>query len=602
MRELGPLDLQTFRKESDPEAWFEKEIQADFTIAPEIMKITLKGSDPTETVLILNAVRDAYVREVVNRDRNERANRLAQVKDVAARQEAALAVRRQQLTSRAEALGARDVTALRVKYERVLAQVMALKAERLYYRSGLERAELDAPPSPEEPAPAAVEEIVDRLATTDPVSVGHRAEITRLEGVQAELRRRLKGYDSDPDYVRLGADLTKARAALATRRQELEATATAQLRTAAETRRAQLLIERGRMLAGVKKYLPELDDEIKRREQEDAELAKGLADLELLRGEIGIEEERVKLAHSRMNALEVELEAPSRASLLEAATIIETPRWDRPLKIIVAPALAAFVFVLLGIAWLDTRSGRVDGAADVEAGKIRVVGAVPATRSRVLATFQPPEHAGARQEYLQLTNAVEMTRAVLGPVIRSTAGYVLVVTSATTGEGKTVVSGHLAARLARAGYRTLLVDTDARRSRANELFGLPGGPGFTDLLLDRVDLADVVRRSPVPGLDVITAGNGDPHESAEVLEQRLAAVLGPLRAAYDVVLLDTPPLMVAPEALILSRAAQGVLLTVMRDVSRLPDVIAGYDRLRSIGAHVLGAVVSGGRPLKYHGY
>jgi tyrosine-protein kinase Etk/Wzc len=160
----------------------------------------------------------------------------------------------------------------------------------------------------------------------------------------------------------------------------------------------------------------------------------------------------------------------------------------------------------------------------------------------------------------------------------------------------------LAARLARSGYRSLLIDTDARRPRVNELFGLPVGPGFTDLLLDRVDLADVLRPGPVPGLDVITAGNGDAHEAVEVLEQRLVDLLGPLRAAYDVVVLDTPPLMAAPEALILSRVAHGVLLAVMRDVSRLPDVLAGYEQLRSIGADVLGAVVSGGRALRYHWY
>ena len=68
------------------------------------------------------------------------------------------------------------------------------------------------------------------------------------------------------------------------------------------------------------------------------------------------------------------------------------------------------------------------------------------------------------------------------------------------------------------------------------------------------------------------------------------------------VILDTAPLLLAPESLILSRAADGVLLAVMRDVSRLPGVRAGYERLRSVGAHVLGAVVSGSPAVRYPGY
>jgi capsular exopolysaccharide synthesis family protein len=195
-----------------------------------------------------------------------------------------------------------------------------------------------------------------------------------------------------------------------------------------------------------------------------------------------------------------------------------------------------------------------------------------------------------------------MARAVIGPVIRSTAGYTLVVTSAATGEGKTTVAGHLAARLAKSGCRTLLIDTDARRARAHKLFGSERGPGFTDLVLGQADPADVIRQGPVPGLDVIPAGTADPRAAADQLDHRLDDVLRAVKPGYDVVILDTPPLLLAPEALIVSRAADGVVLAVMRDVSRLPGVLSGYERLRLAGARVLGAVVSGGRSVGYHGY
>src|SRR5207253_6188923 len=99
---------------------------------PEILKITLKGSDPDEVRVVLNAVRESYVREIVNRDRTDRESHLHQLTDLASKQEAALAAKRQQLTVRAETLGARDLPALRVKYEHALLQTNASKTERPY--------------------------------------------------------------------------------------------------------------------------------------------------------------------------------------------------------------------------------------------------------------------------------------------------------------------------------------------------------------------------------------------------------------------------------------------------------------------------------------
>jgi capsular exopolysaccharide synthesis family protein len=599
IQELGPRNLAMFRAEPDPAAWVEKQVKADFTVAPEILKLTIQGSDPDELLLVLNTVREAYLREVVNRDRNDRASRLRQLTELTAGQETALAAHRQKMSSRAEALGARDLTALRARYEHALTQSHALKTERLYYRALAERGELEAPPPPA--APPAADGTLERLLEADPTAAGLRADIARLEPVLADLRRRLRDYAGDPEYVRLTTQLTTARAGLSARRDELQATAAEQALAAARAQAGQQAAERARMITAIRQHLPQLDVEIQRREREEADLARGLADLDLLRGEITVEEDRVKVAHSRIKALEVELQAPPRAQLLEEAVIVETPKWDRPVKMVAAPAVAAFALVLLLVAWLDARAGRVDGPADLEAGPVPVLGAVPSVRGPVLTRFIPPERSVARREYLRLTDAVEMARAVIGPVIRSYSGYVLAVTSAAAGEGKTTVSGHLAARLARSGCRTLLIDANTRRARPHEVFGPAGEPGFTDLVLDYRDPPDVIRPGPIPGLDVIAAGAADPAAAADLLEQRLPDVLRAVKPGYDVVILDTPPLLLAPEGLIASRAADGVVLAVMRDVSRLAGVQAGYERLRAAGANVLGAVVSGS-PAASHGY
>src|SRR5581483_4181762 len=115
-------------------------------------------------------------------------------------------------------------------------------------------------------------------------------------------------------------------------------------------------------------------------------------------------------------------------------------------------------------------------------------------------------------------------------------------------------------------------------------------------------LAEVAVDGPVPGLKVVPAGGCDPHAVVESLDGRLADLLRAAKDEYDVVILDTAPLLSAPESLALSRAADGVVLSVRRDVSRVAGVLAGYDRLLAVDARVLGAIVVGGSADRYGRY
>src|SRR5262249_4095507 len=108
VRDLAPLNLPLVRAQADPAAWLEKEIQADYNVAPEIMRITFKGADSEQLLVILNAVREAYLREVLNKDHTDRVSRLRQLTELAGKHESTLKAQRQRLITRAEALGARD--------------------------------------------------------------------------------------------------------------------------------------------------------------------------------------------------------------------------------------------------------------------------------------------------------------------------------------------------------------------------------------------------------------------------------------------------------------------------------------------------------------
>jgi len=598
VQDLQPLDLATLRAQSDPVAWLEKEIVADYTVAPEILRISLKGSQPDELVLVLNALREAYMREMLNKDRNERVVRLKQLNELAAKHDGNVKTLRQKTVSKSESLGARDVAGLRLKYEQVTAEIHFGYTKRVHYHNLIQQLETPTPAPMGDPPvdPVAVEVALEQDFATDAVADGLRNSIDKAERVLADLKKNLRDYENDAEYKQLSVDVVRDRAALAQRRETLRGNVVEKARVAAKFQLAQNKRRTEQMVAEIKQSLPMLEAEIKRREQTAAEVSAAITELELLRTELTQQEEQFTLVNAKIRALDVELQAPPRARVVEEAVIIESPRWDRSLKFAVAPAVGAFFAVLLFIAWLDVRRGRVDGTADLEAARIRVIAAVPSVQARVLPVFNPPEQVVARREYLRLTDAIDMARAVIAPVLAAEPGYILVVASAAPGEGKTVLSGHLAVRLARSGRRTLLIDTDVRRPQIHRLFGLRSGPGFGELVSGQANLSDVAVPGPVPGLDVISAGNCNSWAVGELLDHRFPEVLQDVKLAYDVVVIDTAPLLTAPESLAFSRAADGVVLSVMRDVSRLSSVLACYERLLSVNARVLGAIVTRDAP------
>jgi capsular exopolysaccharide synthesis family protein len=169
----------------------------------------------------------------------------------------------------------------------------------------------------------------------------------------------------------------------------------------------------------------------------------------------------------------------------------------------------------------------------------------------------------------------------------------LLVTSAVDGEGKTSLAGHLAISLARAGFRTLLVDGDVQAPSAHALFDLPAAPGLCEVLRGEATADQAVRQTGLPGLSVLPAGAWDLIARQALVGHRWKAVKVDLEAGYDFVVIDSGPILLVSDSLLLARDADGVLLSVLIDVSRVASVEETRDRLRTVGANVLGVVVNG---------
>lgn len=168
----------------------------------------------------------------------------------------------------------------------------------------------------------------------------------------------------------------------------------------------------------------------------------------------------------------------------------------------------------------------------------------------------------------------------------------IVVTSATPSDGKTTTSSNLAVTFAQQGLRVLLVDCDLRRGRLHHVFGLPQSPGLTELVLGHSSLEAVMRQTPVEGLSVLTSGTLPPNPAELLAGPRTMKTLELLREQFDLVILDTAPLMAAADASVLGLRADGVLLVVRAGYTERSAAQYSMQQLRSVGARVIGAVLN----------
>lgn len=171
----------------------------------------------------------------------------------------------------------------------------------------------------------------------------------------------------------------------------------------------------------------------------------------------------------------------------------------------------------------------------------------------------------------------------------------VLVTSASSGEGKTTTCLNLGASLAEAGHRVVVVDGDLRRPMVGRRLAAQTSVGFTDVLRGRVPLDDVVQSTSWPGMSFVPSGVVPPNPSELLGSARAGEVIDQLSSDFDYVLVDSPPVGPVTDAEVLAQWVDGVIVVVFANRSRIPELSASIDRLRSANASVLGVVLNGAR-------
>jgi succinoglycan biosynthesis transport protein ExoP len=330
-----------------------------------------------------------------------------------------------------------------------------------------------------------------------------------------------------------------------------------------------------------------------------------------------------KLEEARIS----EAQKVSAVSIVNPAVLPTSPiTGDNSLKIV----MGAFLGLILGVALafifetLDTSIGTIEDVENVI--KLPVLGVVPPIESefkaqrgilgRIKDRFHPQEKTDAEERFVHLFShyqpqspTTEAYRNIHTNLKLSPARKTILITSSGPREGKSSVACNLALVMAQIGLKTVLVSADLRRPILAKVFGIKREPGLnelimgtvgldnalnniTDILLGEIGLEDIRKTPGIENIWILPTGHLPPNP-VEILESKvLAEVIGKLKARFDVVIFDAPPVLPVTDSSLLAPKMDCVVLVYEIGRTSREGLMRAKVQLESAGAKIAGVVLN----------
>lgn len=629
LRKEGVGNLPEFTDSLSPIEWLQKSIKVEFPDNGEIMRVSLETENRDSGIKIINAVVEAFMDEVVLNERNERVQRLDNLERVYSEAEQKVRSKRSELKALATALGTSDTDSLTVAQQNALAQfgVMQTKLSEVQFQLMQAEGELEVARKWEETVQAELEKAAaenpDSAVGESPAEFVIPPELSQMEDEIARSRSRLNSLQTDlgykhPSVRRLAEEVSVSEQIL---KQNLE--------EAKEAHEKQMKLEIGlpaRSASGLNsksiapfesKYdilsLTATIETLKNQERllrekvdalsaETRQLGRSSIDVELMRAEIDGLEDVLQRVSQEVERTKIELQTESRVKLLSPADTAIPP--DPKKRYLRAGALGVFgLFVPLGLAVLwDLSRRKVGDVLSVsKALSIESIGSIP--KANWDFTHEP---TGRRDQikHFRLMESVSAVASMLLHRAEHQKMKVFMITSAVSGEGKSSVACLLSQSMSLFGKKVALIDFDLRRPTVHRFFGIAAGPGISEFLAGEKSLADCVQETGSNGLEVFVAGQAEISLQRKITDGTVAELFDQLRRKYDIVIVDSCPVLPVVDSRLISKYTDGVVFTLLRDYSRFPQAARAVEILKSFGVHLLGALVIGCEQehYGYHGY
>lgn len=581
-------DLSIVRSRPDPVAWLEGALKVDFP-SGEIMRVSLSAERPDEVAELLNAIAKALVEENKLRENKGRDERIVQLKEGKRDREEELRVKQGQLDKLLRTPAEKEREGAK-KLDEKAQQTLFDNQTKLEVGRGRLRG-LKAKLTTIATLPAPLDRL-DEILKSDPRAAGIFTDLAKVQSDINLTKNNGTEAVARVEVARLEKVRTSYLAQLAALRESLLPELEARYRMTEGAKLQALIFDQEQDIEVLDQLNETLKLEIARLQKivhqpvppELKNLQNNIASIEKVRNEIV---EKIAKMESESPRLRIVHDSPAAPPTGKDAS--------RQIKFAGAGGFGLFCLALLGVAYFEFRSRKIGEADDLGSTGLNVVGTIPSIPARVRQA--PPGGSPTPKDIYwqnQLSESIDTIRTLLLHVSRTDSLRVLMVTSATGGEGKTSLASQLAASLARAWRKTLLIDGDLRHPASHSLFGLPLEPGFSEVLRGEVNPADAIKPTQLSRLWMMPAGHWDAHAVQALAQENVRGMLEQLKQQYDFIIIDSCPVLPVADSLVLGQHVDGVVFSVLRDVSRLPALQAAHQKMSSLGIRTLGAVVIGG--------
>ncbi|MGA2030685.1 MAG: polysaccharide biosynthesis tyrosine autokinase [Thermoguttaceae bacterium] len=627
--------LPEIQKQRNPIEWLRKQVSVASANDSDVFEIRYSSPDPEHAALVVNEVTQQYLaaqeEEEAQRTRNIVA---ALTEEMKAREKAVRTLRTQVQTATQQVSGREPelarpeanspakhplgelqdrLIAVQVEHAMLAARVKAGDEE----LGSLKRADGDrnAAQAKAAAAPLSREELDLRDAMVGR-AVADNSEIKQLDSLLLAKRAKLQQTETlatrgkeDPVYVRLQKEITSDQQTLEGLKQKMAVPIQTEVEFSLRAKRtdnevamfAKRREEVARMRCDLRGY--EIAEDSLRSDY-SSRLKKVLAEIEQVSGEnVNLTFMKDELAQAqkvleriteRQIALQTERAAPPQVIWHEPARVPQAPVEDIPYRnMALAVLLCLCLPFALAVGW-EHLVPRISGSEDLERQlHLAVLGEIARLPTRSLAA---PRSAQARigVELHVFQESIDSLRTALTLSDDLRDMRIVAITSAANHEGKTSVASQLALSLARAsGKMTLLIDGDMRSPDVHHVFEVPLEPGLAEVLSDQCPLEDAIVSTHNEHVHLLPAGRLKVSPHRLLGNGAWKSLLEQIPTAYRYVIIDTPPVLAASEALVLAKAADATLVCVMRDVSRADQVRKASEQLLTAGGRPVGTVLSG---------
>ncbi|MCC4986887.1 polysaccharide biosynthesis tyrosine autokinase [Klebsiella pneumoniae] len=292
---------------------------------------------------------------------------------------------------------------------------------------------------------------------------------------------------------------------------------------------------------------------------------------------------------------------------------VTAPKPVKPNKIlIIAAGLIFGLIVSIGLVILRVLLRRgIDSPEQLEEIGVNVYASVPISDWLTKNTNKSKRSKNESDVLLTLENpadlaieAIRSLRTSLHFAMMEAKNNVLMISGASPNAGKTFISTNLAATIASSGKRVLFIDADLRKGYVHKLFGYSDSKGLSDYLSGSEKVENILRRIDAVGIDFIGRGSIPPNPAELLMHPRFESLIKWTTEKYDLIIIDTSPILAVTDAAIIGRYAGTTLLVARFEVNTAKEIAVSLKRFEQSGVPIKGCILNGviKKASSYYGY